>query len=58
MSEEKATTVQEQQQELNDQMLIRREKLAQYEADGVYPFGQRFVVQQHAATIKDNFRDF
>ena len=58
MSEEKATTVQEQQQELNDQMLIRRDKLAQYEADGVYPFGQRFVVQQHAATIKDNFRDF
>lgn len=58
MSEEKATTAQEQQQELNDQMLIRREKLAQYEADGVYPFGQRFVVQQHAATIKENFRDF
>lgn len=53
MSEEKQTT-----QDLNDQMMIRREKLKQYEEDGIYPFGQRFVVQHHAADIKGNFRDF
>lgn len=46
------------QQDLNDQMLIRRDKLAQYEEDGIYPFGQRFVVQHHAKQIKENFRDF
>ena len=42
MSEE--TKVQQVQEDLNDQMLVRRDKLAEYEADGVYPFGQRFVV--------------
>ena len=44
--------------DLNDQMLVRRDKLAQYEADGIYPFGQRFVVQHKALQIKDEFRDF
>ena len=33
------------QEELNEQMQIRRDKLAEYEADGIYPFGQRFVKQ-------------
>lgn len=55
MSEEKHVP---EQLDLNDQMLVRREKLAQYEADGIYPFGQRFVVQHKAQQIKDNFRDF
>lgn len=55
---ETIVTEEQMQQDLNDQMLIRRDKLAQYEADGVYPFGQRFVVQQHAKQIKENFRDF
>ena len=32
-------------EELNEQMQIRRDKLAEYEADGIYPFGQRFVVK-------------
>ena len=58
MSEEKKNSVRDQQQDLNDQMLIRREKLARYEEDGIYPFGQRFVVQQHAKDIKDDFRNF
>ena len=39
-------------------MLVRREKLAQYEEDNIYPFGQRFVVQHKALQIKDEFRDF
>ena len=55
MSEEKHVP---DQLDLNDQMLVRREKLAQYEEDNIYPFGQRFVVQHKALQIKDEFRDF
>ena len=55
MSEEKYVP---EQLDLNDQMLVRREKLAQYEEDNIYPFGQRFVVQHKALQIKDEFRDF
>ena len=43
------------QEELNEQMQIRRDKLAEYEADGIYPFGQRFVVKDNAKEIKDDF---
>ena len=43
------------QEELNDQMQIRRDKLAEYEADGIYPFGQRFIVKDNAKEIKDDF---
>ena len=43
------------QEELNEQMQIRRDKLAEYEADGIYPFGQRFVVKDNAKDIKDDF---
>lgn len=56
MSEE--TKVQQVQEDLNDQMLVRRDKLAEYEADGVYPFGQRFVANSHAKDIKDDFLNF
>ena len=55
MSEERHVP---EQLDLNDQMLVRREKLAQYEEDNIYPFGQRFVVQHKALQIKDEFRDF
>ena len=55
MSEERQVP---EQLDLNDQMLVRRDKLAQYEEDGIYPFGQRFVVQHKALQIKDEFRDF
>ena len=55
MSEEKHVP---EQLDLNDQLLVRREKLAQYEEDNIYPFGQRFVVQHKALQIKDEFRDF
>ena len=46
------------QEELNDQMQIRRDKLAEYEAEGVYPFGQRFIVKDHAKDIKDDFLNY
>ncbi|MCI5708835.1 lysine--tRNA ligase [Veillonella caviae] len=54
MSEELKNT----QEELNDQMQIRRDKLAQYEADGIYPFGERFIVKDHAKDIKDDFINY
>ena len=43
------------QEELNEQMQIRRDKLFEYEADGIYPFGQRFIVKDNAKEIKDDF---
>ena len=55
MSEEKHVS---EQLDLNDQMLVRRDKLAQHEADGIYPFGQRCVVQHKARQIREEFRDF
>ncbi len=59
MNEEtKVLTEQEQRESLNDQMLNRREKLAQYEEAEIYPFGQRFFVQHHASQIKEAFRDY
>lgn len=58
MSEERVLTAQEQEREFNSQMEVRRDKLAQYEADGIYPFGQRFVVQYHADEIKNDFKNF
>lgn len=54
MSEERQVP---EQLDLNDQMLVRRDKLAQYEADGIYPFGQRFVVQHKALQIKDETKN-
>ena len=36
MSDTKQASAQEQLKDLNDQMLIRRNKLAQYEEDGIY----------------------
>ncbi len=57
MSEE-TKQVQPVQEDLNDQMMIRRDKLAEYEADGVYPFGQRFIVSEHAQNIKEDFLNF
>ena len=38
--------------------MIRRDKLAQYEDKGVYPFGQRFVVREHTQEVKDDFINF
>ncbi len=38
--------------ELNDQEIVRREKLAKYKEMGVDPFGQAFKVTHHAADIR------
>ena len=39
---------------LNDQMLIRREKLQQIRDLGYAPFGQRFEWDHHTADIRNN----
>lgn len=58
MSEDVKNTALESAEELNDQMQHRRDKLAQYEEKGVYPFGQRFVVRENTQEIKDDFINF
>lgn len=58
MSEEVKNTAVETAEELNDQMQHRRDKLAQYEEKGIYPFGQRFVVRDNTQEIKDDFINF
>ncbi len=57
-TEDNVAVQEESLENLNDQMIIRREKLGQYEADGIYPFGQRFFVQHYAEQLKNNFRDY
>lgn len=58
MSEDVKNTDLAAAEELNDQMQHRRDKLAQYEDKGVYPFGQRFVVREHTQEVKDDFINF
>ena len=41
--------------ELNDQMLIRRQKLEEWRAEGVEPFGQRYDRTHTAEEIKTQF---
>ncbi|MDD4587848.1 MAG: lysine--tRNA ligase [Heliobacteriaceae bacterium] len=43
------------EQELNDLMKVRREKLAELQAKGINPFGERFAVTHHAQAVRDNF---
>ena len=39
--------------ELNDQELVRREKLEKYKALGLDPYGKRFNVSHHSADIRN-----
>jgi lysyl-tRNA synthetase class 2 len=45
----------EELQELNDQMVIRRQKLAELVSQGINPFDADFVPTNHALDIKDDF---
>lgn len=45
----------EELQELNDQMAVRRQKLAELVDQGINPFDAEFVPAHHALEIKDNF---
>lgn len=54
MSENKNQNTQHSGPKLNDQMLIRREKLDKIRALGVEPYGQKFNWDHHAADIRAN----
>lgn len=54
MTENKNQKKQQSGPKLNDQMLIRREKLDKIRALGVEPYGQRFNWDHHAADIRAN----
>lgn len=47
--------VNEPEQELNDQMQVRRDKMAALSASGVEPFGRKFDATHHAQDIIDGF---
>ena len=54
MTENKNQKKQQSGPKLNDQMLIRREKLDKIRALGVEPYGQKFNWDHHAADIRAN----
>ena len=43
------------QEDLNELLKVRRDKLAAFEAKGVAPFGHRFEVSHHAAEVLEQF---
>ena len=43
--------------ELNDQMLVRREKLETIRESGLDPFGKRFERTANSATLNDTYAD-
>ena len=45
------------EQDMNELMKVRRDKLAAFEAKGVAPFGHRFEVSHHAKDVLEQFAD-
>lgn len=54
MSEEKQAEPIIEEEQLNDQMIVRREKMKQFSDAGVYPFGEKFEWDHHAQEVKDD----
>ena len=50
MAEEHASALQE--QDLNEMMRVRREKMDAFRAMGIAPFGHRYEVTDYAADLK------
>ena len=48
MSEEKQATPVIEEEQLNDQMIVRREKMKEFSEAGVYPFGEKYNWDHHA----------
>ncbi|EKN68005.1 lysine--tRNA ligase [Schinkia azotoformans] len=46
------------QEELNDQLLVRREKLAQFRDKGIDPFGKRFERSDTTKSLKEQYDQF
>ena len=45
------------EEKLNDQMLVRRDKLGKLKDMGIEPFGQAFKVEKHSKEIKEEYGD-
>ena len=45
------------ERELNDQQLVRRQKMDELSQKGIYPFGNAFERNANSKTIKDNYSD-
>ena len=54
MADTTQQTVAMDEEKLNDQMQVRREKMQQFIDAGVYPFGQKFEWDHHAQDIKNH----
>ena len=52
-TKEKETPIIE-EEKLNDQMKVRREKMQEFPDAGVYPFGQKYNWDHHAQEVKDD----
>ena len=52
--QEKKSVPAAEEEKLNDQMIVRREKMRQFAEAGIYPFGQKYEWDHHARDIKDN----
>ena len=52
MAEEHVSALQE--QDLNEMMRVRREKMDAFRAMGIAPFGHRYEVTDYAADLKRN----
>ncbi|EOT45351.1 lysine-tRNA ligase [Enterococcus sp. AZ150] len=55
MAEEKVEAQVETQEELNDQMVVRRQKMEQLREEGIDPFGQRFERTHQSAELHEVF---
>ena len=55
MAEERAQMAEAQEQDLNEMMRVRREKMEAFRAMGVAPFGHRFEVTDYAAEIRAQY---
>jgi len=45
------------EEQLNDQMKIRRDKMKSLQEAGIYPFGEKFEWDHHAQEVKENAED-
>ena len=55
MAEEREITANAPEQDLNEMMRVRREKMDAFRAMGVAPFGHRFEVTDYAANLKTKY---
>jgi lysyl-tRNA synthetase class II len=54
MADTKQNTAPIEEEKLNDQMKVRREKMQQFIDAGIYPFGQKYNWDHHAQDVKDD----